>query len=469
MRFFRRQIFQESPAFVPKIPEFDCEPFQILEFMCDPWVLADRIFPSMPPKKNPLQRLFVAFTGLRAFSPLRYREYKYLWLAGSFGNMGFWMDEVTRGWLIYELTDSAMQLGLVRGVQAIPFILLSPLAGSAADRYSRKGQLVVAQGANALIYVGITLLVLTGGIRPWHVYVASFLVATAQVFQQPSRASLVSEAVPREYLTNAIGLNSLMFNTARGIGPALAGALIVATGTGGAFAVQALCLILATVCTLPMSSTPHAKKGGAAGAAPRESFFRSILEGWQFSWRSEPVRAGLLCATVTCLFIIPFTTLLPVFARDLLNVGATGQGLLLTAMGAGAFISAAIVASAGHRLPRGMLMMVSGMAYGLSLLMFAASPWFGLSLAVMFLAGLVHVYCSVLVMTMIQTYSPPEFRGRTMAVFSMTQALITIGAMGYGMLSELAGARWSMAIMGATGSFFVLVLYLAMPSARRVR
>ena len=404
--------------------------------------------------------------GLRAFSPLRYREYKLLWLGGSFGNLGFWMDEVTRGWLIYELTDSAVQLGLVRGVQAIPFFLLSPFAGSAADRYSRKGQLLLALGANALIYVVIALLVFSGEIRPWHVYVTSFLVAGAQVFQQPARASLISDAVPRDFLTNAIGLNSLMFNTARGVGPALAGALIVAAGTGGAFAAQALFLILATACTLPLASTPHASRGGAV---QRESFFRSILEGWKFSWRSEAVRAGLLCATITSLFIIPFTPLLPVFARDLLGVGATGQGLLLTAMGAGAFISAAIVASAGHRLPRGILMIVSGVLYGVSLVMFATSTRFELSLLVMFLAGLVHVYCSVLVMTMIQSYSPSEFRGRTMAVFSMTQALITMGAMGYGVLTELASARWSMAIMGTVGSIFMIVLYIAMPSARHVK
>lgn len=111
------------------------------------------------------------FAGLRAFAALRYSEYRLLWIGGSFGNLGFWMDEVTRGWLIYELTDSAVQLGLVRRVQAIPFFLFSPFAGSAADRYSRKGQLSAAQAANALIYIVIASLVFAGEIRPWHVYV----------------------------------------------------------------------------------------------------------------------------------------------------------------------------------------------------------------------------------------------------------------------------------------------------------
>ncbi|MFM9967905.1 MAG: MFS transporter, partial [Burkholderiales bacterium] len=153
-----------------------------------------------------------ALLRIRAFSTLRYREYRLLWFGQAFGTMGTLMDEVTRGWLIYELTDSVLQLGLVRGVMVIPYLFLAPLAGSAADRYSRKSQLMVAQVSNVIVYSVTAALVLTGNIEPWHVYVSAFLAATGQVFQQPARASMVSGAVPREYITNAIGFNSLMFN-----------------------------------------------------------------------------------------------------------------------------------------------------------------------------------------------------------------------------------------------------------------
>src|SRR3989304_5992518 len=138
--------------------------------------------PSHPP------RLLAALLGLRAFKPLRYREYRLLWSGQIFGSMGMWMDEVTRGWLIYELTDSALQLGLARGVQAIPYLLFSPLAGSAADRYSRKTQLLMDQGATVLIYGAPALLVFAGLIRTWHVYVTAFLVAPAPVSRQTHRA-----------------------------------------------------------------------------------------------------------------------------------------------------------------------------------------------------------------------------------------------------------------------------------------
>jgi len=412
-----------------------------------------------------LTRLRDALLKVRAFSTLRYREYRLLWGGQVFGTMGTWMDEVTRGWLIYELTDSVVQLGLVRGIQVIPFVLFAPLAGSAADRYSRKAQLVVAQLAAVAVYAVTAFLVLAHLIVPWHVYVSAFLIACAQVFQQPARASMISEAVPHEYLTNAIGFNSLMFNVSRGVGPALAGVLIVAFGTGGAYAVQALFLLAASVFTFPLKPVAHAAPAGGR----RESFAKSIVEGWKYGWTHETVRAALWCVMLASFFIVPFTTLLPVFARDLLQVGAVGQGLLLTAMGTGAFFSAALVANAGHALPRGMMMLVAGVVYGLSAVLFAVSPWYGLSLAAMTLAGLAHVHCNVLVNTVVQTYSEPGFRGRTMSIFGMHQAVITVAAMALGFLASAAGPRWAVAVMATAGVLSMMVLNLAMPKAKHIR
>ena len=162
------------------------------------------------------------------------------------------MDEVARGWLIYELTDSVAQLGLVRGVQAIPFLLLAPIAGSFADRYSRRRLLVLTQAVHALIFAVTALLVFAGAIRVWHIYLSAILVAVVQVFQQPARGAMISDTVPRQYLTNALGLNSMVFNVARTLGPALAGGVIVLSGTGGAFSVQALFLFMATIWTVAM-------------------------------------------------------------------------------------------------------------------------------------------------------------------------------------------------------------------------
>ncbi|MGE5302404.1 MAG: MFS transporter [Alphaproteobacteria bacterium] len=404
----------------------------------------------------------------RIFEALRHREYRLLWYGQIFASMGTWMDQVTRGWLIYELTDSALQLGLVRGVQAIPFLLLSPIAGSAADRYSRKIQVIAAQFVNALVYMATALLIFSGAIRPWHVYVTAFLMAIVQVFQQPARAAMVSDAVPAGNLTNAIGLNAVIFNVARSLGPALAGLLIAMSGTGGTYTVQAVFFFLATAWTLQLSSAPQAAVG-KSGSQKGESFGQSILEGWRFSWNNEIVRTGLLVVMFASFFIVPFTTLLPVFARDILRVGAAGQGLMLTAMGIGALCSSVFIASVGDRLPRGMIMLGGVAFYGVTLVFFAVSPWFQLSLVLMGITGLCHVHSHALVQTVIQAYSPSAFRGRTMALFHMSQVVMTVGSMLVGGLSSVLGARWAIALMGAAGALTMVSLYVLMPRARHIR
>jgi MFS family permease len=404
---------------------------------------------------------------LRAFETLRYREYRLLWYGQIFGSMGTWMDQVTRGWLIYELTNSALQLGMVRGIQAIPFLLLSPIAGSAADRYPRKFQVVVAQFACGFLYAVTALLIFTGLIVPWHVYVSAFLMACVQVFLQPSRSAMISDAVPRSYVTNAIGLNAMVFNMARSTGPALSGLLISLFSTGVSYAVQALFMVLATVWTTQLSSAPPASSHGAAGQ--EESFGQSIIEGWKFSWRTAEVRTGILIVIVAALFMIPFSTLLPVFARDLLRVGARGQGLLLTAMGVGALCSSIVIASVGDRMPRGMLMLGGVALYGVLVVIFSASTWFALSMALMAIIGLCHVSSHALVQTVIQTYSPPEFRGRTIAIFHMTQVLLLLGGMVVGALSALIGAPWAASSMSIVGTLCMVVIYLAVPRARDIR
>ena len=379
------------------------------------------------------------------------------------------MDQVTRGWLIYELTDSALQLGLVRGVQAIPLFLLSPVAGSAADRYSRKIQVVLAQVANGVLFGVTALLIFTGLIQPWHVYVTAVLMAIVQTFLQPARAALISDAVPPHSLTNAIGLNAVVFNTARSTGPALAGLLIAKFGTGGAYFAQALFFFLATIWTTQLRSAEGAAGGRRSHSAHAESFGRSIIEGWKFSWRNEVVRTALLIVMFVSLFIGPFTTLLPVFARDILRVGAAGQGLLLTAMGVGALCSAVLIASAGDRLPRGMIMLVSVMLYGFFTVIFAASPWFWLSMILMIIIGLCHVHSHALVQTVIQSYSPSEFRGRTMAIFHTNQVVLTLGALLFGALSAIVGAQWAVAAMATVGALIMIGISLALPGARLIR
>ncbi len=382
--------------------------------------------------------------------------------------MGLWMDQVARGWLIYELTNSPVQLGLVRGIQALPILVLSPVAGTMADRYGRKMQMMVALSLDGLMYGALALLIFTGLIQPWHVYVTALGSAIVQTFHHPSRAAMIADAVPPEHLTNAIGLNSIAFNVSRSTAPALAGVLIARFGTGSAFAVQTALYLMATLVTglLRIGQSPAVSSESHSG---REAFGRSIMEGWKFSWQNRNVRAGLLILMAASLFITPFITLLPVFARDILRVGSTGQGLLLTGMGVGALCSAVLIATVGDRLPRGMVMLVGVTLYGVSVIAFATSPWFKLSVALMLFVGLFHVTSHALVQTVVQAHSPSEFRGRTMAVFQQNHFLMTVGSMLIGTLASLWGAQWALASMSTIGSLCIIGIYFAMPATRHIK
>jgi predicted MFS family arabinose efflux permease len=181
------------------------------------------------------------------------------------------------------------------------------------------------------------------------------------------------------------------------------------------------------------------------------------------------VRASLLIVACSSIFIIPFMTLLPVFARDILHVGATGQGLLLSAMGIGALFSSVLIASFGDRVPRINVMLVGVTLYGIIIAAFAISPWFNLSVILMGLVGVVHVTSHALAQTVIQTYSPTEFRGRTMALYHMTHVLLLVGGIFIGALASWIGAQWATASMSIAGALSMLGIYLALPRARAIR
>lgn len=414
-------------------------------------------------------RLLDRLLHLRALEALRHREFRLLWFGHVFTSTAFWMDQVTRGWLIYELTNSTVQLGLVRGVQAIPILLLSPLAGSTADRYSRKMQILVTQTCDGVMFGVLALLIVSGLIEAWHVYTSAVVMAIDQTFLQPARAAIIADVVPRNRLANAIGLNSMVFNLARSTGPALAGVLIAGVGTGGAYGSQAAFCVLATFWTFRLRAGVSSSAGAQNRLGRDTSLRQSIIEGWKFSWQNQTVRAALLITMLASLFVVPFVTLLPVFARDIFGVGATGQGLLLTAMGIGALGSAVVIASFGDRMPRGIFMLGGVAVYGVSLVAFAASPWFSLSMALMVIIGFTNVCSHALVQTVIQTYSPSELRGRTMAIFQLGQVVMTVGSIIIGSVAAFCGARWAVALMGTAGVLATLAIHIMLPRAWTIR
>lgn len=402
------------------------------------------------------------------FSAFRYPQYRLLWY-GQVGNaLSFWMDQVTRGWLMYELTGSAVQLGAVTFIRVIPLMLLSPIAGTMADRQGRKALLVLAQGVNVALYGVLAVLIVLHLVHPWHVYAIAVGSAIVQVFQGPARQAMQTEVVDPRDMTNAIGVSSIAFNASRSIGPAIAGIIIAAVGTGGAYGVQAMLFLLSTIWTIQLQpDAPRAVSPDQRGPAP--SFLTSTIEGWRFVRQSETVRTGMLVMMVTSFFAASFTTLLPIFAKDILEHGATGQGFLLTAMGIGALLSSVLIASLGDRLPKGLLIVGGSFAYGALLVMFAASHWFAVSVVLMVVIGLVNVWCNALVQTVVQANAPSAIRGRVMGVFQQRELFLTAGSMLIGALGAAWGAPAAVGAMGAACALSALLIYVAIPHVRTIR
>ena len=245
--------------------------------------------------------------------------------------------------------------------------------------------------------------------------------------------------------------------------------LIALVGTGGSYAAQAVLYALSTLWTVQIRPAERTADSADRGHVRPRSIIGGTAEAWRHVAHNEAVRTGMLLAMLVSLLGQPFSTLLPIFAKDILEIGPTGQGFLLTAMGIGAVSGAVLIASVSNALPKGLLMVSGSIAFGVALVGFAASPWFALSLVLMALLGLFNISCHALVRTVVQTHSPRELQGRMMSLFQQTQVLYTAGAFIAGGLASALGAPATVAIMGAGCALSGVMVAVAIPRARLIR
>ncbi|MEA2641592.1 MAG: hypothetical protein QOF51_2986 [Chloroflexota bacterium] len=407
-------------------------------------------------------------TRLRTFESLQYRDFLLIWL-GQIGNShAQWMDQITRGYLMYQLTGSPLELGTVNAARALPLLFFSVIAGAVADRQGRKMQLIVAQTTNMVLNAILATLVVTHLVQPWHVYLTAVLAGCVQAFQQPARQSMLSDLVPMRRIRNAVALNAMVINVARGLGPALAGLLIAWVGAGGSYALQALLFAMSALWTIQVQEPAHRLRGGAGGAGtPGElSILRSTAEGARYIWGDPTVRAIMLIVLVPSVLGQPYTSLLPVFAVDILHVGASGQGVLLAAAGVGALLGAIIVASLGNAGRQGLLMLAGAMVFGFSIVGFASSTWFPLSLVLMAINGLCNDSYNTQAQSLLQQHTPAELRGRVMGVYLMNRGTAPLGALLVGALASAIGAPHAIAIMGSCCALLAVWAFVSRPQIR---
>lgn len=405
------------------------------------------------------------FNRIRTFDALSNENFRHIFLGQMCTGMGLWMDHVARGWLVYSLTHSPLQLGLVMAIRGLPLLLFGLIAGVIADRYSRRIQLIIAAAINAIFSFILATLVLTGKIEVWHIYVTGFLGGISHAFQPPARMALINDLVGKQKLMNAVALSSAAFNVSRGVGPALAGFIITYLGVSGSYYAETVLYLVAVFLAARVKVPKEAVEALRKQAQTKASYYSSVAEAFKYVISNQLILALMILGLAPMFLGMPFTSLFPLFAVDILKVGATGQGLLLSSVGVGAFIGAMIIASIGGR-PRGKLMLLGVTVFGLSLIFFSHSTWMWMSMSAALVIGIANTSFNSQTQTVIQTLAPDHMRGRVMSIYLIDRALKPLGTALAGVLAAFLGGPDAVMVMGISCLLLGFAVALLVPEVR---
>lgn len=345
------------------------------------------------------------------------------------------MQSVAQSWLVYQLTGSTVLLGTVGFCGQIPVFLLAPVTGAIADRHDRRKIVIATQAASMVLAAVLAALTFTGWVRTWQIMVLASLLGVVNAFDIPARQSFVPELIPREDLSNAIALNSSMFNGARVVGPAIAGLMVAAVGEAWCFFGNAVSYI-AVIISLVLIHPPERRRPTAVVSAVEH-----ILEGFRFIVRTRPIRLILTLLGVMSLVGMPYTVLMPVFAAQILGGGASTLGSLMASTGVGALTGALLLARRKGFRGMGRLIGIAAIGFGVSLIMFAASRNVYLSMLLLFPVGFSMISQMAASNTMIQAMVPDHLRGRVMSVYSMMfMGMAPFGSLIAGTAAKAIGA-----------------------------
>ena len=375
-------------------------------------------------------------------SVFRHRNYRLYFTGQLISLIGFWMQAIAQSWLVYRMTGSTLLLGLVSFAGQAPVFFISPFAGVTADRVDRRRILFVTQMVMMSVAFVLATLTLTGAIQVWEIIALASVSGTASAFDIPTRQSFTVELVGRADLPSAIALNSIMFNSARLVGPAAAGIVVGLVGEGWCFALNALSYLAVLSSLLLMVLTPQPARAPSHPLA-------DLREGFRYVSSHPSIRTQLLLLAASSFFGASYLTLMPVFARDILHGGADALGFLMAGVGAGALTGALALS----RLPQKWLPYIpamSGAFFGLCLILFSQSTVFLLSLALLVPAGFGLMAQGISTNTLIQAEVEDAMRGRVMAYYVMCfMGIMPFGALIAGWVSRHAGVPETVMLGGS--------------------
>ncbi len=394
---------------------------------------------------------------------LKHRNYRLFFIGQSISLIGTWMQVIAISWLVYDLTDSALLLGMVGFCSQIPAFFLAPFTGVFIDRWNRHRILITTQTLSMIQAFILAFLTLTGRINIWHIVLLSLSLGLVNAFDMPARQAFVVEMVEkRSDLANAIALNSSMVNSARLIGPAVAGILVAIVGEGFCFLINGISFMSVIAALLAMRIKKISKNKYSNNIA------QDIKEGFRYAFGFVPIRSILLFLGLVSLVGMPYTVLMPIFAKDVLNGGPNFLGFLMASAGIGALVGGIYLASRRTVLGLGKILTAATGIFGLSLIIFSVSKNLWLSLSMMLISGLGMIIHIASVNTILQTITEDDKRGRVMSFFTMAFiGMSPFGSLMAGALANSIGAPNTVLISGGICILGAVIFSIKLPLIRK--
>ena len=400
-----------------------------------------------------------------SFPALRSRNYRLFFGGQGLSLIGTWMTQIATVWLVYQLTHSALMLGIVGFTGQIPSFILAPFGGVLVDRRNPHQILIVTQILAMLQSLALAALALTGTIQIWHILGLSFFQGLINAFDAPARQAFVKDMVEhRADLASAIALNSSMVNGARLVGPAIAGVVIARIGTGYCFLVDGISYIAVIAALLAMRLRP-----GQIAAQAMDKPLRRIWEGFEYAFGFAPIRTILLLTSVLSLSAMPYTTLLPIFATQTLRGDAHTLGFIMAASGIGALIGGLYLSTRQTVVGLGKVIVAAPALCGVGLIGFALSHSLGLALLFASLIGLGSILQIASSNTMLQTIVEDDKRGRVLSLFTMSFfGIVPFGNLLFGSLASRIGVSDTFILGGSVCIVASCLVSRQLPRLRRL-
>ena len=409
-------------------------------------------------------RSFVGST----FASLAYREFRYLWLGQITHAAALWLDMIARPLLILELTSSPVHLGLVLVARTVPAVALGVVAGVVADNFNRRTVLLTTKVAVLSLSALFALILLMDWMELWHVYLFVTLRGATMAFDQPARRAMIPSIVPRHLVTNAMALSGGSIQVTRIVGAAGAGLIIAAAGLEAAFVSIAVVYAGAVFFTWKLRSPDTKREGGRSAG----SMATDLVQGIRFAWNDKTVRGIIILASGYFTFGMAFMFVFaPLFATDILDIGESGFGYMMSLTGVGGVVGALVLASANPRKGRGTLTIGLLALFGTLLVLLSATTYTNSVALVFLLAALLGLGQSSfipLVNAMLLDVTPDHLRGRVIGLLSLDRAMSMLGGAGAGFLAAAVGPQAAQLYFGVACVLTALAMFSLYPSLRRI-